>query len=62
MYHIGFITSDIRLKTKKLIDLGAKQISDFKLSAYYESDIVFLVLPNSLIIELIERSKDRLYE
>ena len=56
IYHFAYLVDDIvkvfDVFTKKL---GAKVVSPMKISVYFKKRICFLILPNMMIFELIER-------
>lgn len=55
IYHTGYFVNDIEQMCKFFINkLGAKIISDFKISMYFKKRICFLMLKNKKMIELIE--------
>ncbi len=55
IYHTGYLVNDIESMREFFINkLGAKIISDFKISMYFKKRICFLMLKNKKMIELIE--------
>ena len=58
IYHAGYIVQDIECMRDFFINkLGAKIISDFKISTYFKKRICFLMLKNKKMVELIEEFK-----
>ena len=55
IYHTGYLVEDIEKTYEYLINnLGAKVISEMKISKYFKHRICFLMLKNRQMIELIE--------
>ena len=60
MYHFGYFTENIDKTKDILCSLGAKVISPIKKSTYFKTNICFLMLKNTFIIELIDNT-DKLF-
>lgn len=56
-YHLAFFVDDLNSTISIFVKLGWKVTSPPKHSEYFKSDIVFLMMPNMLLIELIERCR-----
>ena len=55
MYHFGYLANDIEKACFYMEKIKAKVISPLKESAYFGKRICFYMLPNMMLVELIER-------
>lgn len=54
MYHLGYLTPNLSEAIAEMIASGAVITREPMFSEYFRSNIVFLTLPNLVLIELIE--------
>lgn len=54
MYHLAYLVGDIEKAMDYFCGNRAKVISPLKQSVYFKKRICFLVLPNMMMVELIE--------
>jgi hypothetical protein len=54
IYHFGYLVPDLELATAMFLQLGSKVLRNARDSVYFGAPIVFLLMPNSIVLELIQ--------